>query len=163
MTDEALAFANRPPLARALELAEREVKQHDLSVAELDWLRSHPVTWLRALTTMKARVESHINKSRTGLEPLKPLPGTSPSVEYLRAKQETDRRNVARFHFLEVLVAQINEVKSLLGFDQAYMANDAEFVDSVQMAVHLIHAGKPDQAAGVLESLLHHVEERHSS
>lgn len=157
MSAQPLGFLPRPPLERAREIADRDVKGRTVSAEELHWLHSHPLTWTQALDTMKEEVESHLAKLHRGLSHLRPEPGTSPSAAYLAAKRETDRREVGMLHFLQRVNSRRAAVLSLIGYDSKRLS-DAGICASLLRIESLLERGDSDQALAMLHALLDRAE-----
>lgn len=142
------------PMAVAMELAARDVKGLGLSSDELAWLHDHPVTWVRALGTLKRQTEAHISKEKASVAAWKPTPGQRPTADYVRAKQAADQANLPRLHFRDKCVLRLAEVKSLVGFDRVHLLNDADTVEQLQSVLLMLEDGQAEKAAATLRSML---------
>jgi hypothetical protein len=92
--------------------------------AQVRWLHEHPVLWLRALHQVKQDVQHHIAKDRNDLGVSKPRAGERVSAEYLRAKEEHDRRSTGRIHFQRLVETRIAEVLTLVGGGRVHITGD---------------------------------------
>ena len=106
-----MTFLPRPPLEKALDLVDRDLKNKSLTPTELRWLHDHPVTWLQALQEMRREVQAHIARTKLNLGPLKPGDGEQPSAQYLEAKREVDQRVQRQQHFLSLVERRQAEVR----------------------------------------------------
>lgn len=107
-------FRPAPPLvlARRYAIAELRRQATDQQVA---WLYDHPLPWLRALIALQLQVDRHIAQDRLALGALKPLPGSQPTADYMRAKRAADSQHAKRLHFRQLAADRMDDVESLIG------------------------------------------------
>lgn len=107
-------FIQESGLRRARRYVDADLRK-EASTAELEWLYKNPLLWLRALQLVRYETHLHIAKDKRNLEPLKPMPGETPSNEFLLARRELEDKSRNRIHFLQLVNRHIEEVKALVG------------------------------------------------
>jgi hypothetical protein len=119
----------RPSWRELLSMIEHFCREEE-TIAELMWLREHPIDWLMATRYMRKRVDNHIAEDRKYLRELDVTdPATGrPRREYLQAKNEVELRNARRLHFLAGIDAQTAEAKHLIGYDNLPPVQRAQIV-----------------------------------
>jgi hypothetical protein len=153
-------FLVRPPLEKALTLADRDIKGASLTTEEVRWLHEHPLTWAQALEVMRDDVENHIAKARLAIAHLKPTIGVLASAEYLTAKHEIEKREVSKRHFLQKVKDRKAMALSLVGYDSHALVSDATLVAALLKVEILLERGDSDQAQDMLSTWLDRIEAR---
>lgn len=123
-----IGFLVEAPLRQARRISDAELAGK-ATPSQVRWLHARPVLWLRALIQAELDVNAHIERSQGDLTNLKPPGGVAPSLEYLAAKAERDRRHAPRLHFKRLLERRKAEVVTLLGTRRPVITGD--LVDAV--------------------------------
>ena len=107
-------FITEAPLRQARRYADLELADR-ADAAQVRWLATHPVWWLRALVQAEMDVNSHIEKSRQDLAALRAAGaqgGREDQARYLAAKIEGAARDQARVHFKRLVERRKADVVS---------------------------------------------------
>lgn len=137
------------PFGEAFHRMERELR--DVATdEEIDWLEDHPIMWLRALSWFERVLNSHTGMERMTLEKLKPLPGTKPSIEFLKARRSLKHNQQVRHHMQETIYMTREEVKSMISAKS--IADMMTVGDLLEFATQIRDMAKIDDFEGIDKS-----------
>ncbi|MGZ4745650.1 MAG: hypothetical protein ACXVYY_01070 [Oryzihumus sp.] len=140
-------FLRRPPLSSAIDKANRDVRGK-VSVADLNWLHDHPVTWVQALQALIHDTEGALAKGKLHIAALQSDPARTADLA------EVQRRQLTRRHYLDKCLHRRDEVASLIGFETFTFASDARLVTLLTEAENRLEEGDSDEAGDILAQAL---------